>query len=723
MTTYNRTITVAASVPTITQDFGTSDSVVVTVDATSYSFGATASVGVVSGNVAVSSSTVAIGSSFTITASAGGAYEVSVFLFDKVGGSQSGSVQGTVTASEIYPASPTASNQSISTSATSASIPISGGVAIAEAYSLCVTPGLTTNTQVVNDRISAMTPYNGGNFTVSGGNLPIHGQSKNYFIYSYRYTAYGGAGQYYYASSFSIFRPFIPPSTSATCSNTTIAFNYSGSLTLPLLNADFANEAYRLCRTGGTKTFSQIAADQIGSSIAPGGATSFTIIDSELPGVGGTEDYTVYAYRYPAYGGQGVYVEAGTFYVARAAQVVTTPTNITFSVAGTASSTTSVTVTASGGTGGTLQVSSNNSTWVANGSSFSVTRGTTSTYYARRLGTTTASSSYSKSVSIPYLGSDNSVTIGNIPTAPLAFNDTSNVVLTISGRASNNAVRIVKSTASTVSIGIFSALNNTYTLGYVDHLPDPGTTINYLVQIRRAVGTGGDGIWREDVSEAFSISRDGANTTPNAFDLGGPVTGVGASVSVFSNTITVSGINAAASISVSGTGSPAYSKNGGAFTSSSGTVVNGDTVQVRVTSSASSSTSVTATLNIGGVTDTFTATTAVGGGAGSEIPSGSSDYGIEIRGPDGGTKVLSPTTRYGCAMGQWDTFTLTASGTAGDNELVSADMTGLTTSNSNLLILVNFSFSPVSITRESNGFRVKNNTGISLTLKAVPIRF
>lgn len=214
-----------------------------------------------------------------------------------------------------------------------------------------------------------------------------------------------------------------------------------------------------------------------------------------------------------------------------------------------------------------------------------------------------------------------------------------------------------------------------------------------------------------------------ADTTPNAFDLGGPVTGVGTSVNVFSNTITVSGINAATSISVSGTGSPAYSKNGGAFTSSSGTVVNGDTVQVRVTSSTSSTTSVTATLNIGGVTDTFTATTAVGGGAGSGISSGSSDYGIEIRGPNGVTKVLSPTTRYGCAMGQWDTFTLTNSGTAGDNYLVLADMTGLTTSNSNLLILVNFSFSPVSITRESNGFRVKNNTGISLTLKAVPIRF
>lgn len=105
------------------------------------------------------------------------------------------------------------------------------------------------------------------------------------------------------------------------------------------------------------------------------------------------------------------------------------------------------------------------------------------------------------------------------------------------------------------------------------------------------------------------------------------------------------------------------------------------------------------------------------------IPSGSSDYGIEIRGPNGVTKVLSPTTRYGCAMGQWDTFTLTASGTAGDNYLVLADMTDLTTSNSTLLILTNVITLVFTITRESNGFRVENTADASYTLKAVPIRF
>lgn len=436
---------------------------------------------------------------------------------------------GSVTASEIYPASPTASNQFISTSATSASIPISGGVAIAEAYSLCVTPGLTTNVQVVNDRISAMTPYNGAGdvFTVSGSNLPSHGQSRNYYIYSYRYPAYGGAGQYYYASSFYIFRPFIPPSTSATCANTTIAATYTGSLTLPLLNADFADEAYRLCRTGGTKTFSQIAADQIGSTIARGTATSFTIIDSELPTVGNTEDYTVYAYRYPDAGGQGVYVEAGTFYVTRSAAA--------------------------------------------------------------------------------------------------------------------------------------------------------------------------------------------SDTTPNAFDLGGPVSDAELSTLTFSSTITVSGINAATPISISGSGSPVYSVNSGSFTTTSGTVLNGDTVNVRVTSSASNSTSVTATLNIGGVTDTFTVTTIASAGGG--VTPGSNTYGLEVEGPSGAI-VFSPDFKV-CNLAILTAFSISGGGVA-DFPCDSAQFAD------KVAIIVDtgsrFANEKTTVTRQTNNIRLTNTHTTAVTGQLVAIR-
>jgi len=109
------------------------------------------------------------------------------------------------------------------------------------------------------------------------------------------------------------------------------------------------------------------------------------------------------------------------------------------------------------------------------------------------------------------------------------------------------------------------------------------------------------------VSDTFTVTTTAAasDTTPDAFTFTDQ-TGVAVSTAIESNTITVAGINAATAISISG---GTYSKNGGAYTSASGTVVNGDTVKVKVTSSASNSTAVNTTLTIGGISDTFTVTT------------------------------------------------------------------------------------------------------------------
>ncbi len=107
------------------------------------------------------------------------------------------------------------------------------------------------------------------------------------------------------------------------------------------------------------------------------------------------------------------------------------------------------------------------------------------------------------------------------------------------------------------------------------------------------------------------------DTAPEGFTFTG-LTGVALSEESTSNTITVAGINALATISISG---GTYSVNGGTYTADTGTVNNGDTVTVRVTSSASYSTPVSTTLTIGGVSGTFgvitlsnTATSGGGGG-------------------------------------------------------------------------------------------------------------
>ncbi|MHB8895043.1 MAG: Lcl domain-containing protein [Candidatus Geothermincolia bacterium] len=84
-------------------------------------------------------------------------------------------------------------------------------------------------------------------------------------------------------------------------------------------------------------------------------------------------------------------------------------------------------------------------------------------------------------------------------------------------------------------------------------------------------------------------------------------TGVAVNTTVTSNPITVTGICTAAPISITG---GTYSTNGGAYTSLAGTVSIGNTVRVRVTSSGSNSATTSATLTIGGVSDTFSVTTS-----------------------------------------------------------------------------------------------------------------
>uniref|UniRef100_UPI0035ABEB8C hypothetical protein n=2 Tax=Thiothrix subterranea TaxID=2735563 RepID=UPI0035ABEB8C len=95
------------------------------------------------------------------------------------------------------------------------------------------------------------------------------------------------------------------------------------------------------------------------------------------------------------------------------------------------------------------------------------------------------------------------------------------------------------------------------------------------------------------------------DTTPDAFSFTAQ-TNVARSSEMTSNSITVSGINTAAAISVT---NGSYSINGGAFTTSPGLVSNGQTVRVRHTSSANYATKVDTSLTIGGVSSTFSSTT------------------------------------------------------------------------------------------------------------------
>jgi hypothetical protein len=119
-------------------------------------------------------------------------------------------------------------------------------------------------------------------------------------------------------------------------------------------------------------------------------------------------------------------------------------------------------------------------------------------------------------------------------------------------------------------------------------------------------------------STAYSVQTRAADTTPDAFSFSA-VTGAETYTLYTSGAITVAGIEAATSISVSG---GEYRINSGSWGTASGSITNGDTAQVRVQSSENylgcglDLGAVTGTVTIGGVSASYTVTTKSAPGTG-----------------------------------------------------------------------------------------------------------
>ncbi|MFN4062324.1 MAG: SGNH/GDSL hydrolase family protein [Paracoccus hibiscisoli] len=111
------------------------------------------------------------------------------------------------------------------------------------------------------------------------------------------------------------------------------------------------------------------------------------------------------------------------------------------------------------------------------------------------------------------------------------------------------------------------------------------------------------------IAEAVRVAAGAAlvaDTTPTAFSFA-TVSGAGQSTTITSAEIEVEGITGPAPISITG---GSYSVNGGAFTTAAGSILPYDKLRARVTSASAADTGVSATVAIGGVIGTFTATTA-----------------------------------------------------------------------------------------------------------------
>lgn len=203
-----------------------------------------------------------------------------------------------------------------------------------------------------------------------------------------------------------------------------------------------------------------------------------------------------------------------------------------------------------------------------------------------------------------------SVTTAAPDTTPDAFSFTSQSNVAVNTAIVSNTVTISGiNSASPVSIsgGEYATQGNNYTSG--SGTIDNGGTIKVRVTSSSSFSTTTTAtVTIGGVSATFSVTTQAIDTTPDAFTFT-PETNVVQNLTRMSNAITVSGINSPASISVSGASSSEYKINNGSWTSSAGTVNNGDTVRVRHTSASTPSTSTSTTLTIGGVTGTFTTTT------------------------------------------------------------------------------------------------------------------
>jgi len=184
---------------------------------------------------------------------------------------------------------------------------------------------------------------------------------------------------------------------------------------------------------------------------------------------------------------------------------------------------------------------------------------------------------------------------------------------------------------------------------------------DYILHVGHyGLGGSGNAFYGPDhriTSANFTVGT-GGDTDPESFDLGSDRTSVSLNAQIQADQITVTGIDAAAQISVTGTsdgsggilGSPRYSIAGGTYTSNDGTVDNNQTVDFRFDAPGSYDQSRTCGLSIGsgpGETDSIQVTTLTDpGGGGSTGGAGTgTNYGLEVRNPNGTVTIFGPNLR------------------------------------------------------------------------------
>jgi hypothetical protein len=300
---------------------------------------------------------------------------------------------------------------------------------------------------------------------------------------------------------------------------------YSEANTVGFLGSDLsvsaANVSITFDATGATVTVGNIARSTEtvairtvngGTNLATRNGNGNISLTSNLPTVGNTNTYELYTRRAVSTGGDGsTFSDTNDqFTITRNVEPVTSPTDIVFSDPSTPDDNITITVTGSGGSGGVIKVSDDNSTFVANGTSFSATRGTSVTYYARREGSGNSSSSYSEAYQPPYLSPDSSISSANIT---ISGSSNTTATITVNGTTSGETIDIRPNSAPyTFVYASAVASSSTTVIPLTTNLPTQGNSTSYRLSATRPVAIGGDGLF--DIGGSFTITR-AADSAPS----------------------------------------------------------------------------------------------------------------------------------------------------------------------------------------------------------------
>ena len=291
------------------------------------------------------------------------------------------------------------------------------------------------------------------------------------------------------------------------------------------------------------------------------------------------------------------------------------------------------------------------------------------------------------------------------------------------------------SSTTDFTISYDEASNGSAGTGFTE-LPSNGNTYTYTTQCRVISGTpdpvnGGGAAWVEvgTNGEPFTITRSTADTEPDAFDLGTNATNVSTGTDATSNQITIAGLTSgvSASFSVTNTSYTKVSKNGGSYNLTSGTVVNGDTLQVQITASSSNSTTRSTTLSIGSpaVTDSWSVTTIASGGGssgggGGPVTGGSYGLAIYQAGVNNPPVVLDQSTRTNNII---TSGTVTVSGSSTSSPITCEGMTTTNQSQIGAMIKGTVAGSLYTVTRGTGSFTITNNTTAAATISYIAFRW